>query len=218
VGSRVRRKALALLCYLLTRRGFSATRDEVIEALWPEMNPRTALNSLNQTIYFLRRTLEPSFSEDLSPGYVLFQSDLVWLEPDLVDSDTALCSRIVASASRPATPEQVDELSEQYRGRFALDFAYEDWSTDYREALHSAYLALIEESVRHDVAVGQYGRGATLARRAIEIDPQAHQIERLLVKLYRLSGAHAAAAEQYVHYAASLHDDLGVDAPSLDEV
>jgi DNA-binding SARP family transcriptional activator len=217
-GSRVRRKALALLCFLLTRPQFSANRDEVLDALWPEMNPRTALNSLNQTIYFLRRTLEPGFREDLSPGYVHYQSDMVWLDPELVDSDTARCRRLLLEITGPAAAEDVGRLSDLYKGRFALDFAYEEWSVDYRESLHAAYLALIEGSIRQDVALGQFVRAANLARRALQIDPEAHQIEQLLVKIYRLSGSHAAAAEQYSHYAASLQEDLGVDPPPIDEL
>ena len=69
-GSSIRRKVLALLCFLLTRPRSSATRDEVMDALWPEFDPTDALNSLSQTIYFLRRVFEPNYKDDLSPGYV----------------------------------------------------------------------------------------------------------------------------------------------------
>ena len=57
-GSMIRRKVLALLCFLLTRPDMSSTRDQVLDALWPELDPIDALNSLNQTVYFLRRVLE----------------------------------------------------------------------------------------------------------------------------------------------------------------
>ena len=57
-GSTIRRKVLALLCFLLTRPAMSSTRDQVLDALWPELDPLDALNSLNQTVYFLRRVLE----------------------------------------------------------------------------------------------------------------------------------------------------------------
>jgi two-component SAPR family response regulator len=182
------------------------------------MNPNTALNSLNQTIYFLRRSLEPEFREDLSPGYVHYQSDLVWLDRDLIDCKSARCRALLARTGDSITPDEVIRLSHDYTGRFALDFAYEEWATDHRESLHAAYLAVIEDAVKQDVVAGQFGRGATLARAALEVDPEAHQIERLLVRIYRMSGAHAAAAEQYGHYAASLEEDLGVKAPGLDDL
>ena len=44
------------------------------------------------------------------------------------------------------------------------------------------------------------------------------QIELSLLKLYRRTGAHAAAAEQYAHYAAVLRNDLGIEPPPLDSL
>ncbi len=215
-GGQVRRKALALLCFLISRRDFAATRDEVIEALWPDSDPTYALNSLNQTAYFLRRVLEPDFAEDQSPGYISYQADVVWLDQSLVRSATAGVQELIAKSGLSASPVDVEALSKAYRGRFALDFAYEDWATDYRESLHAGYLSVIEGSIAGDLASGHFGRGVTLARKALEVDAAAHQIELLLVRLYRLMGAHAAAAEQYQHYAAFMREELGVEVEALD--
>ena len=55
-----------------------------MDALWPEFDPGDALNSLNQTVYFLRRVFEPDYKDDLSPGYVHHDSDVIWLDTDLV--------------------------------------------------------------------------------------------------------------------------------------
>ena len=47
----------------------SSTRDQVLDALWPELDPVDALNSLNQTVYFLRRVLEErNMSMTFRPG------------------------------------------------------------------------------------------------------------------------------------------------------
>ena len=59
-----------MLCYLLTRSKFSATKDEIIDAIWPEMAPDVAINSLNQTVYFLRRVFEQGYRRTCSAGYV----------------------------------------------------------------------------------------------------------------------------------------------------
>ena len=67
-GSAVRRKVLALLCFLLTKPDMASTRDQVLEALWPDLDPLDGVNSLNQTVYFLRRVLEEEYVDDLSPG------------------------------------------------------------------------------------------------------------------------------------------------------
>jgi len=217
-GSEVRRKVLALLCFLLSRPNASATRDQVLEALWPDLEPDMAVNSLNQTIYFLRRVFEPTFSEDVTPGYVYHDSDVVWLDPELVTSRSMLTKVAIRRAEVDASPDSVQALSETYRGRFALDFTYEEWAVAFRDSMHAAYLEIVERAVLADTSGGAFDRAIALARRAIEVDPDAEQIELSLLKLYRRTGAHAAAAEQYAHYAAVLKNDLGIEPPPLESL
>ena len=64
----LRRKVLALLCFLSSRPGMVSNRDEALEALWPELSPSAASNSLHQAIYFLRRLFEPGYHEGMSAG------------------------------------------------------------------------------------------------------------------------------------------------------
>jgi DNA-binding response OmpR family regulator len=91
----VRRKVLGLLAYLGSRPTMAATRDEVLEALWPELKPETAGNSLHQTIYFLRRAFEPDFREGLSAGYVTYDGEVVALSESLCDSLSRRCWRAI---------------------------------------------------------------------------------------------------------------------------
>ena len=217
-GASVRRKVLSLLCFLISRPRFSATRDEVLDALWPEFEPSIALNSLNQTVYFLRRVIEPQYREDTSPGYVRHESDVVWLDRQLVSSRSQICGDFMRSLQPRPTPTDVERLVDRYRGPFALDFAYEEWAVTYREGLHSAYLQVVENALGADIASGHFDRGISVARRALAVDPNAEQIELSLLRLLRLSGAHAAAAEQYAHYSSVLRDSLGVEPPPLESL
>jgi LuxR family maltose regulon positive regulatory protein len=216
-GGEIRRKVLALLCLLLSRPRFSSTREEVVESLWPELDPSAALNSLNQTVYFLRRVFEPDYVEDLSPGYVGQDGETIWLDQELVDGQSRRCLEIIRATTGPPTPEASLALANLYVGRFALDFAYEDWSAAYRDALHAGYLRVIEHAIRIDLDTGHFSRGTYLAERAIEVDPEAEEIQAALVRLYRLSGAYAAAAEQYGHYADAL-TELGVQPLPFSEI
>ena len=67
-----------------------------------------------------------------------------------------------------------------------------------------------------DMATGHWDRGIVTARSALQLIQTAEQIEASLVRLLRLSGAHAAAAEQYAHYSAVLKEGLGIEPPPLD--
>jgi DNA-binding SARP family transcriptional activator len=215
-GTSIRRKVLTLLCFLLTRPRFSATRDEVLDVLWPDFDPGVALNSLNQTVYFLRRVLEPGYREDTSPGYLRHESDVVWLDRQLVDSRSQQCMDFLKGLPADPSPTDVERLFTMYRGPFALDFAYEEWAVAYRDQLHASYLQVIETAVASDIASGHFARGIRLARQALAVDPEAEQIELSLLRLLRLSGAHAAAAEQYVHYSTQLRELLGIEPPPLE--
>jgi ATP/maltotriose-dependent transcriptional regulator MalT/DNA-binding SARP family transcriptional activator len=217
-GASIRRKVLALLCFLMTRPRFAAARDEVMDALWPEFDPADALNSLNQTVYFLRRVFEPEYKDDLSPGYVHHESDVIWLDAELVRSHSQDCLELIRRIAADPAPTEVMLLAASYAAPFALDFSYEEWASAHRVSLHAAYLQVMEWAVADDTANGHFERGIDLARRALTVSPDADQIEVSLLRLYRLSGSHAAAAEQYEHYAAAMRETFGIDPPALESL
>ena len=215
-GTDIRKKVLSLLAYLLTRPQYTATRDQVIEALWPDMEPDQGANSLNQTSYFLRQVFEPKTDDDSTAGYLNCRGDLIWLDQDLVTSRSSNCLKLVAATRRDDSPELVTRLAEAYSGRFAADFTYDDWACAFRETLHARYLDRVERSINLDTRIGAFDRAITVAQLALAADPDADQIELCLLRLYRLIGAHAAAAEQYAHYASVIREQLGLEPPPLE--
>lgn len=205
----IRRKVLALLLFLVTRPGLAANRDMVLDTLWPDSEPDVALNSLNQTIYFLRRVFEPAYNEDLSPGYVHHDAETVWLDRDLVRSRSASCRALIRSAGSEPNATDALALAREYSGEFALEFAYEEWSAQYRESLHGSFLRVIEHAVKAQADSGDFGAGIELAQMAVDVAPDSETLHAELLRLYRLAGAHSAAAEQGSRYAALL-TSLGI--------
>ena len=94
---------------------------------------RSAVNSLNQTIYFLRRVIEENYADDLSPGYVHHDSDVVWLDPDSYRVAASSVGDSSGNCRPRPSPDDVDRSDVLYRGRFALDFEYEEWADGYRD-------------------------------------------------------------------------------------
>jgi DNA-binding SARP family transcriptional activator len=209
-GSDIRRKVLGLLCLLLTRDRWMASREEVVDALWPDLDPQSALNSLNQTVYYLRRVFEPEYKEDTSPGYLQQDGETIWLDPELIEARSRRCLGIIRGIAGDPDPEATASLAQEYQGRFALDFVYEEWASGFRDSLHAAYLRVIESAIRLDIDTGNYARGVLLAERANEVEPDSEELQLALVRIYRLAGAHAAAAEQYAHYAKTMRE-LGIE-------
>jgi DNA-binding SARP family transcriptional activator len=207
----IRRKALALLLYLASRPRYAATRDQVLDALWPEQKPDDSVNSLNQTVYFLRRIFEPAYSEDLSPGYLNHTPDIVWLDSTLVSSRAAKCRDLLLSIRGVGDPHDIDRLTDLYTGQFALEFSYEEWASSFRDAVHSEYLEVIERAVLDDIDSGHFDRALRLARRAVVIEPSAESLHVLLIRVCRRLGAHAAAADRYATYSMLMRNEYGLD-------
>jgi ATP/maltotriose-dependent transcriptional regulator MalT/DNA-binding SARP family transcriptional activator len=217
-GTEIRKKVLSLLTFLLTRPQFTASREQVIEALWPRMEPEAGANSLNQTSYFLRQVFEPTTTEDATAGYLNSRADLIWLDPELVRSRSSNCLKVIGAMRRDPSPELVTTLAESYTGRFAVDFIYDDWASAFRDTLHASFLDRIERAVTADTKAGAFDRALSVAQLALQADPDAEQIELCLLRLYRRTGAHAAAAEQYAHYASVMREQLGIEPPPLESI
>jgi DNA-binding SARP family transcriptional activator len=215
-GRSIRRKALALLLYLLSQPGGAATPDQLIEALWTDLDPDAALNSVHQTIYVLRRVIDPAYRAGVSPEYLHFDSDMVWLDAELVDSRSWRCMRILST--RDWSEDRVNSLVAAYRGHFAADFSYEEWAAPFRDRLHALYLGAVEPIVAGNTGLGDLRWRLWVGQQALAADPEADTIEAQVIGLYRLVDANAAAREQYAHYAAAMRHQLGIEPPPLEDL
>jgi DNA-binding SARP family transcriptional activator len=217
VKRKLRRSVLALLCFLSSRPHMASSRDEALEALWPDLAPTAGSNSMHQAIYFLRRVFEPNFREGMSADYIQFDGDVIALNGAMVRTASARCWELVQRGV-PTDRANAEELVSIYSGKFALDFAYEDWASDYRDSLHAGVLSVIERDVKRSRVEGDMERTIRLAQAILAIDPTADSVELELVLAYRASGRRAAAAEQYAHYSAFVREELGSTVPALDDL
>ena len=215
-GHEIRKKVLSLLAFLACQPGGAATPDQILEALWPGLQPDQGLNSVHQTIYFLRRVLDPDYVAGRSADYLHFDDDIVSLDRELVDCVSWKCRRLLNQ--RPETQVTVENLLNDYRGKFASDFSYEDWASPYRDTLHAAFLGVMERAVSGDIGSTELRWRLWVGQRTLAIDPEAEAVEAAVIRLYRAVGAPTAAAEQYAHYAAMMRDQLGVEPPQLKDM
>src|SRR5262245_8692115 len=65
-----RRKVKALLVYLWLRREDCLSREELVDALWPESDPQLARGRLKQTVLMLRSIVEPPRSPGADWRYI----------------------------------------------------------------------------------------------------------------------------------------------------
>ncbi len=193
-----KRRLALLLGLLLTHLRGSLPRDQVLDLLWPDADPDAAINSLNQTVFQLRRVLDPGYKDRESPTYITSSTDAVGLDPDLIRTDVdefrtaaAHLHEATDSRMRTAAAEAMVSLA---RGEFLAELRYEDWVAEAQSAVHAELrmhllpLARGEWDVPADMCIRAAGSLITLDR----FDEAAHLalVDRLLA-----AGRRSAARE-----------------------
>jgi DNA-binding SARP family transcriptional activator/tetratricopeptide (TPR) repeat protein len=214
--SHTRRRTASLLAFLASRPNHAATKELVLESLWPRQSPAGAANSLHQTLFYLRRDIDPWFNEAHSIHYLVVEPDLVFFDRELVQVDS---SSFVRQASSALLSDQVQVLGppllRDYMGTFAPEFEYEDWSMAWRDRVHATYLQLVQRTSEALIAQGHLQQGIDVVGRALIVDSSALDLEASLIVALLEADATAAAAHQYSHFARACAEELGVTAPSL---
>ncbi len=216
--SSIRRKPASLLMYLATRAKFTATREQVLDELWPDNDPGGASNSLNQSLYFIRREVDPWYEDDVSADYIHYEAELLWLDPSL----TLVASAEFVASARAALTSDVSSketlsLVERYTGQFSPEFEYEEWAIAWRSRVHASFLGLANAAIVRLFERGDPVTALAIAHRAFAVDPEALDIEHRLIWLFWHSGAKSAAQAQYEHYSGR-HKSDGLEPLPLDEL
>src|SRR5262249_35502467 len=147
------RKPAALVKLLALAPRHRLHREQVMDALWPELSPAAASANLRKALHHARRLAESSTGEPLieSAGeLVALPADGLWVD---VEAFRAAGDR----ARRAGDPDAYAEAIGLYREGLLPDDRYEDWAIGPRDELQADYLALLEEQAallesRGDVA------------------------------------------------------------------
>jgi LuxR family maltose regulon positive regulatory protein len=208
-----KRRIRTLLGLLVANFRSTLTREKAMDILWPESDPSAAVNSLNQTVFQLRRVLDPTYKDGESPQYVLSTVDAVQLNPELVTTDLDELRRLAATVvDHDSGPKVMTDLINLVRGEFLGDLRYEDWASRIQSSVH----AEVRDHLL-PLAVGRHGATPDLAVRAacglLELDPFDETAQLAMAQQLASSGRRNAARDAVVTFAQKMSDDLD-ESPS----
>src|SRR5262249_39753295 len=135
-------KQRALLAVLLLHANRVVARERLIDWLWGEDPPETAVASLQVFVSRLRRVLPRETIATRAPGYLLA------VDPDAID--LRRFERLVAEAQRSAPPRassQLREALELWRGPALAEFAEESFLRSEAARLEDLRLATQEDLI-----------------------------------------------------------------------
>jgi DNA-binding SARP family transcriptional activator len=208
----VRRKPQLLVKLLALQPGHQLHREQVMDTLWPQLDPHAAANQLYKTLHLARRGLEP----DLAPGgksrFLVVSDQLVRLRaPGGVWVDADAFEEQAAAALRSADTEAAEAALALYGGDLLPGDLYEDWAGARRERLRGLRLHLLAHLAGLYTAGGERRRGEELLLALLACDPCDESAHRSLMLLYHGEGNRARALQQYRECRDALRRELDAE-------
>jgi predicted ATPase/DNA-binding SARP family transcriptional activator len=216
-----RRKVKQLLKVLALQPGYRLHKEQLLEYLWPELEPTSAANNLYRTLHLLRQTLEPEGCRKAENSYILFKEEIVRLNPakNIWVDVQAFRSLLEQARIQPDSVSQFEEALKLYQGDLLEEDLYEEWVLPVREELRHKFqqaLLTLAEAYRQ---TGNYLVAINLLHRILGQDQTNESAQRELMLVYALNGQRSEALAQYQLCAQTLADELGLDpSPETQEL
>jgi predicted ATPase/DNA-binding SARP family transcriptional activator/Tfp pilus assembly protein PilF len=187
-----RRRARALLGCLLSQAGRRMGREQIMEALWPDLETEVAANRLNGAVHELRQILEPGLERPAASKLLRLERDIliladvshIWVDADAFEA-------LLNKANATKDPAQVEQLLEEawalYEGDYLLEELYSEWATTRRESLRRGWMGLLLRLAELRAERGALTSAIEPLDRLLTADP-THEtaVRRLMVLLTQL--------------------------------
>ena len=224
-----KRKALALLVYLVIEVDHPHTRESLLGLLWPEHSTAAAQNNLRVTCSQLQKYLEKAQAE-AQPYLISNRLDLQFNPRSRYELDVTLFCSLIESCRTHAHPGQRQDCADcaarlaqavkLVRGPFLDGFslpdcpAFDEWLFFQRERLQRQITAALEQLADFHERTGNGAETETYVRRLLEFDPLREQAHRQLMRVLADAGKRSGALAQYEICCRLLADELGVSPAS----
>ncbi|MDQ2742229.1 MAG: AAA family ATPase, partial [Chloroflexota bacterium] len=186
-------------------------REQILELLWPDVEPCSALNRFGKALHAARRALEPDLAPRAHSAYLHLPDDLLILDTDLVQIDTDTFERSANAAFAAETLSAYEEAATAYSGDLLPEDRYEDWTIERREALSSLHQHVLAGLAEALYQLGQVNRAEAAWQRVLVLEPAHESIHRSLMRLYTARGDRALALRQYHECQTVLQEELGTE-------
>ncbi|MBO3744848.1 tetratricopeptide repeat protein [Streptosporangiaceae bacterium NEAU-GS5] len=200
-----------VLAALLLARGRPVRTDTLIEALWRDTPPPTAVKTVQKYVFMVRRALG-------DPGLIVSHGDGYEIRPAALDVQRF--ERLATESEAASTPElaaaRMAEALALWRGDPYAELGDLPAANAERRRLEECRMTVLESLVGLRLELGQHATLIAQLERLVHEHPLRERLwEQLMTALYR-SGRQGDALTAYHRLRAVLIEQLGVEpAPSV---
>ena len=209
-------RSFGLFAFLASAPERRASKEELVEALFPNQDEARIRANFHPTLSHLRRDLGGGQGSELRP--VLFRGGSYQLDPGLewhVDLErfeghlAAAAERRRAGDAR-ALVEHLKAAWGLYRGPY-LQGLYDPWVVQRREGLHRGYLGLLRELGTLSFELGDLATSLDAYRAVLVEDPLEETVQTAILRIYAAQGRRDLVRRQYDRLCRLLLEELGVE-------
>lgn len=173
-------------------------REQLMDALWPELEAPAAGANLRKAVHFARVALGPTV--------LAVRNELVSLEARV---------EVDVEAFMAALEEgRLESAIDLYAGELLPEDRFEPWSDEAREHLTAGYLRALSEAATASERRGELDRAIHLLSRLVAIDPLDEAAQRRLMALHAAIGDRHLALRQFRQLERALREDLALEPSS----
>ena len=211
-----REKALHLFQLLVTLRRTRPHKEQIVDLLWPELDPETGGRDFRVALNAIQNALEPD-REPRTPSGIIVRSELNYsLNPETVQIDADIFEEHL-SAAHQASKTGLEGVIEHYAAALALyhgdylpERRYEDWTASERERLHTLALSAMTRLAEILLPADPI-ETLRLTRRALELDPLWENAYRIEIQAHLAAGNRPMAIRTYQSCKKVLMDEFGLE-------
>ena len=184
------------------------TKDQIANALWPDLSRQQLGNALHTALRELRRALG-------DPGWIRYADGQYRFdrsrphECDVTAFEDALVAARRARPSEAALPELQRAIA-AYGGDFLDGMATGEWALVRRDEFRRAFESALLATGRLHAAAGRHQAAVVAFRRAVAHEPLNESAHRELMNCWVRLGETARAVRHYEELAGVLRDQVGV--------
>ena len=205
----------SLMQFLTAYRLRGVSRDELIAAVWPDVDEENGRHRLHQGIYELRSTLRAADPERspivcVNGAYGFDRSVPVWVDVEVFDG-------LASAAMRSIMEQRVDEAIEVsqaalelYRGDFLRQATDADWATSERNRLAARFVLLSIQLGELLTRRGDCRAALAVIDPVLSMEPWNEDATVLKMRCYATTGARSMAAAAYRACAEALTCEFGI--------
>jgi len=213
-----REKARQLFELLITYRDTPLDREQIIEYLWPQLDPEIAQRNFKVALNTLYQVLEPKREPGSESAYVLREGTIYNLRPNAdLWLDTQIFKQLIQEAKTllegdlPAAASKMEAALDLYQGEYLPEARYETWAAAAREHLAVSFLHTADLLSEYYLHSGRLQETLGICQRILSYDNCWERAYRHLMLAYDHLGDHGQAARTYQRCVQVLREELDVN-------